>query len=394
MHLSMVNAHVRTILELQASKNGGASGWHAARQSSGALGSLTGVSSFAFQGTNAHALVKQEHTGVETAAATAASSTFATFAHQRVWIAPPSNALLQRLVAFAGRGSRRQFATIEASLINTRLSFLRDHVINRTPLVPAAVFIEAATAVAGLLFNATSLEDSMLSSVVFATPMLLISGQKHSAVPKISCTVNLVASTVEVASQQFNQDAATGAPAPHQRAHFYASLTRVNAVHTSGVDTKQPTIVAALVGNTKGSASPIGSGSNKIKPAAAIMASVAVSIETENFQVHPATAEAAVHLCMAHPAAHGAGLRVAAKMDAASLSGSALTPQTSASSSGEVNSSVWALGMPGQSGKLNSHRLCSDGTVQNAGGVLPLSALEGVQMRRLVTERPAMQQPR
>lgn len=393
MHLTVMNPHVRTVLELQASKNGGSSGWHAARQSSGALGSLTEVSSFGFQGTNAHALIKQDQSNEEKRAIAATSSNLATFAHQRVWIAPPSNALMQRLVAFAGRGSRRQFATIEASLINTRLSFLRDHVVHKAPLVPAAVFIEAATAVAGLLFNATSLENSMLSSVVFATPMLLISGQKRSAVPKISCTVNLLASTVEVASQQFNQDAATGAPASHQRAHFYASLTRVDSITTSEADTIHPAVVAVLLSGTKASPSP--SSDTKLDlPSAATMATVAVSLETENFQLHPATAEAAVHLCMAHPAARGAGLRVAAKMDAASLAGSALTQKTSASSSGNQSRSVWALGMPGKSGKLNSHRLCSDGTAQNAGGVLPLSALEGVQMRRLLTTRPAMQQPK
>jgi NADPH:quinone reductase-like Zn-dependent oxidoreductase/3-oxoacyl-(acyl-carrier-protein) synthase/acyl carrier protein len=395
MHLSMVNAHVRTILELQAAKScSGSSGWHAARQSSGALGSLTGVSSFAFQGTNAHALVKQEHDDAETSTTVARSSKLATFAHQRVWIAPPANALLQRLAAFAGRGSRRQFATIEASLINTRLSFLREHVINRAPLVPAAVFIEAATAVSGLLFNATSLEDLMLSSVVFATPMLLVSGQKHTAVPKISCTVNLVSSMVEVASQQFTQDGAattSAASMPHQRAHFYASLTKINTsvvTKDEAAEVKRPDIVAALLsGNTN---------FNNIQqqqPSAAIMAAVAVSETTENFQVHPATAEAAVHLCMAHPAAHGAGLRVAAKMDAASLSGSSLKPKPASSYGKENSCNVWALGMPGQSGKLNSHRLYSDGSAKSD-GVLPLSALEGVQMRRLVTERPAMQQPK
>jgi hypothetical protein len=388
----MMNAHVRSILELQASKNGGSSGWHAARQSSGALGSLSGVNSFGFQGTNAYSLVKEDHSNEEKGARAAASSNLATFAHQRVWIAPPSNALMQRLMAFAGKGSRRQFVTIEASLINTRLSFLRDHVVHGAPLVPAAVFIEVATAAAGLLFDATSLEDSMLSSVVFATPMLLVSGEKHSAVPKISCSVNLLASTVEVASRQPHQDAA-GAPAPHQRAHFYASLTRVDAVTTNKANSIQSAVVTLLLSGTKASTSP-GTNNKLNLPSAAVMATVAVSQETENFQLHPATAEAAVHLCMAHPAARGAGLRVAAKMDATSLSGSALKSKTYASSSGNENSSVWALGMPGQSGKLNSHRLCSDCTAQNAGGVLPLSALEGVQMRRLVTERPAMQQPK
>jgi 3-oxoacyl-(acyl-carrier-protein) synthase/acyl carrier protein/D-arabinose 1-dehydrogenase-like Zn-dependent alcohol dehydrogenase len=383
MHLTMVNDHVRTILELQAAKHRASSGWHAARQSSGALGSLTGVSSFAFQGTNAHALVNQEHTSIEKAAAVAKSSKLTTFAHQRVWIAPPSNALLQRLVAFAGRSSRRQFATIEASLVNNRFSFLRDHVINGAPLVPAAVFIEAATAVAGLLFNATSLEDSMLTSVVFATPMLLVSDPKHSAIPKISCTVNLVASTVEVASQQQINEDAVG-----QRAHFYASLTRFSqSVTTKLPELKQQSddVMAVILGGAKASTS-----SSKSKmPPAAIMATVAVSQETENFQIHPATTESAVHLCMAHPAARGAGLRVAAKMDAASLSGSALEPKTASTS--KENSNIWALGMPSQSGKLNSHRLCSDA---KSGPGVPLSALEGVQMRRLVTERPAMQQPK
>ena len=183
MHLSAINPHVQTILELQASKSGGGQpSWHAPRQASGALhgtaGLLTGVSSFAFQGTNAHALVQ----AAVAAAAVPSAGADANWAHQRVWVAPPANALLQ-LVASSGSSQRRQHAAFESFLATPRLSFLWQHVVKGLPLAPAAAFLEAASAAAGSLLNATELAGTVLAHALFVTPVIL---RGHQGGAKVS----------------------------------------------------------------------------------------------------------------------------------------------------------------------------------------------------------------
>ena len=89
LHLSEVNRHVATILDMSAAKSA-APGWHLPRASSpavlgGAASIATGVSSFAFQGTNAHALLQQ---AANTAATATAPPGLAVWSRQRVWVAP------------------------------------------------------------------------------------------------------------------------------------------------------------------------------------------------------------------------------------------------------------------------------------------------------------------
>lgn len=371
----MVNPHVRTILELQASKSG-TTGWHAARQTSGAarpaLGASTGVSSFAFQGTNAHALVQEAND--QTAVA---SSKLSTWAHQRVWVAPPANPFLQRLVSFAGKASRRPHAAIETRLVAPRLAFLRQHVIKGTPLVPAAAFMETATSATGMLLNSTSMDTTLISSAVFATPMLL-GGRKETAVSKIICTMNLASGTIEVASLQ--QDATTSGS--HQRTHFYAALANI-ASNTQPSESSSRSVLhmAAIVLVSKSNKQSASLGTTRPEPAA--LAGVSLPSDAHSFYAHPAAAEAVVIICGVHPAAQSAGLRVAAKVEAAAFSP---FPTGSGRDQG-----VWVLGMPGKSGKLNSVRMRRDvGSAVDPNS----SGMNGIEMRRLVTGRPAMQQPK
>ena len=381
MHLSMVNPHVRTILDLQASKGGGAPGWHAARQTSGAartaLGAITGVSSFAFQGTNAHAIIQEAHDQ-----AAVASSKLSTWAHQRVWLAPPTNPFLQRLVASGGRGSRRPHATIETALVAPRLAFLREHMIKGIQLVPAAAFLEIATAATGMLLNSTILDTTAIGSAVFATPMLLGGRKESGAVSKLICTVNLASGTVEVASLQH-----ASASGSHHRAHFYAALASIAAppkeiinCGVSAVTGNQALSLGSLLFAPSQTTQSL-SGRTKVGPAA--LAAVAIPSDSNSFHAHPAATEAAVFICGVHPTAQKAGLRVAAKVESSAFS--------ALGTNGNRDQGVWALGMPGNSGKLNSLRMRRD--VGGAHDILA-GGMDGIEMRRLVTERPAMHQPK
>lgn len=177
---------------------------------------------------------------------------------------------------------------------------------------------------------------------------------------QISCTVNLAAGAIEVFSPIDPTDAS------HQRMHFCAALTKVQpATIADGALKPRASTLAALL-RVK-----------KVRISASAAAGVAMPHDARSFYVHPTAGEATLQLASAHPAAAASGLRVAAKVEAARLTSLGTT----------TNAAPWAVGMLTQGGKRNGHRLLGDGTAVTV-------CLDGVETRRLVTERPPMQQPR
>jgi acyl transferase domain-containing protein len=176
VHLSAVNPHVGTILEMSAAKSPSPGArWHLPRGSSAAVpgaDATTGASAFAFQGTNAHALLRQ---GGGSAAIT--QVVLSTWRHQRVWAAPPAHILAQRAVPLVGPAGKlrrqQQRLSFEASLGVPQLAFMGQHQVLGLGLFPAAGFLEVAAASARLLANAKELPLTAMRGAVFASPMLL-----------------------------------------------------------------------------------------------------------------------------------------------------------------------------------------------------------------------------
>lgn len=181
MHLSAVNHHISTILDMSASR-GGSSGWHLPRQASAAAaGITTGISSFAFQGTNAHALLQQH-----TVAATAATrSALVTWSRQRAWVAPPTHALLQSASVVSGQPRRQQHVSLEAALATPQLAFLWEHRVKGLVMLPATAFVEMAVGSQRVLLNSNDLAASSLKGSAFVIPMTLAPGSLPP--PKVSC---------------------------------------------------------------------------------------------------------------------------------------------------------------------------------------------------------------
>lgn len=161
------------------------------------------------------------------------------------------------------------------------------------------------------------------------------------------------------------------------RSHFYAGLASIKPAAHAAASAPRSAVLGSLLG---------GHLLDDPLPAAAA-GRVAVLEGSDGFRLHPAAAEASMHVCLAHPDATSRALRIVAKVEVAQAGEVAF----SSSPAGP-----WAVGLPGNGGKLNSHWLLAAGA--DGSGSLssscPASALQGVETRRLVAQRPATQQPK
>jgi hypothetical protein len=151
LHLASLNPYLEASVRPRG--GAGAPGWHLPRQQGGlptqaAEGlALTGVSAFAFQGTNAHALL--QGLPLARAAAPAAAAAPPAFRRARAWAAPPASALLAGPAAVAPGGAKAEVHV--GSCAHPALAFLWQHVALGQPLLPASCLLELAAAGARLL---------------------------------------------------------------------------------------------------------------------------------------------------------------------------------------------------------------------------------------------------
>jgi hypothetical protein len=362
MHLTALNSHVSLILEMSASK-AQAPGWHlprmaspaAAAQQSDESAAITGISSFAFQGTNAHALLQQVDSATATVPAPAAGLTV--LVSQRVWVAPPIHALLQMAAATgSGRFARRQSSAmlaLDAGLGVPKLAFLWQHSILGMAVFPATAFLEMAAGATRQLLNCNDLSDSALRTAVFATPLTLPTA--GAAAVRVRCSVQVAAGTFEVSS-------AATAGAQH-RTHFYASLSTTQPVAI-------PARASARAEGTRAALAALITSSQASVAARLSVAEVSVPGEQLGMTLHPAVAEAAVHVAATHQPRHHP-LRVAARMEAVLMA----QPLT------DKHVRVSSLVAPKASAAGGAHQ---EQQLVGSAGVAMLMA--GVETRRLVAK--------
>lgn len=103
-----------------------------------------GVSAFAFQGTNAHAVLSVIRHGAPIATRRPAHAWTACDPHaRRHWPLPPAHALLRHAMVLAAATSRGPAVmVIEADAAAPGLAFLRDHRVRGLPLLPATAMTE------------------------------------------------------------------------------------------------------------------------------------------------------------------------------------------------------------------------------------------------------------
>lgn len=181
---------------------------------------LSGISAYAFQGTNAHALVARAPQALPNTSRPAAAS----WQREGHWVGSPVHPLLHSC-RLSGAGSPRRAALqLDCQLSGTpRLSFHWDHRVGGRVLFPGTAFFELATAAAKAASGRAGAASVALLAAAIPAPLQLPEGRhmKGQVAVVLRVSVRLGTGALAVASS----------PAAFRQQHLTA-----NAVVTGSVD--------------------------------------------------------------------------------------------------------------------------------------------------------------
>ena len=205
LHLRALNPLLGSILT--SSRSGGSLSPAIPRQACQIpLQAAQSLSSFAFQGTNAHAVLAASQPPV----VASGSSQQGSFQRDRVWFAPVPNVLLHTAAVLPAARSRARAVHLAARLDSPALAFLADHVIQGRVLVPGAAMFEI------ILASVSTLAGPGNGGVVGAAitaPLVISPGGSCT----VSCCVDPISGTLGLHSAQ-------GHDAQHQQ-HQHLTAT-------------------------------------------------------------------------------------------------------------------------------------------------------------------------
>ena len=178
LHLTSINPYVASALG-SAAQHGAAHRAAAPRQpapataaDAGASMLLGGISSFAFQGTNAHAIVGKQLGDFALPSPGAAFLEAAAVQRTRYWVLPAAHPLISGGgLGSAGAGGRAiQF---DCQLLAPRLALYADHIVFGRVLFPAAGMLEAMLASGVTALDSSSAGTLAVRGVAIAAPLVL-----------------------------------------------------------------------------------------------------------------------------------------------------------------------------------------------------------------------------
>ena len=181
---------------------------------------LCGVSAYAFQGTNAHAIIQRPPEAPAGGSAAGAAGlpntsrpTVALWQKEAHWVGPPVHALLHAGRPLAG-GSRKASLALDCQLSATpRLAYFWDHRVGGRVLFPGAGFFELATEAAKASAGKAGATASLAAATIPAPLQLPDSQQLAKAAPVVArVSIRLASGALAVASSPaaFKQQHLTG----------------------------------------------------------------------------------------------------------------------------------------------------------------------------------------
>lgn len=369
LHLVSINPYVASALN-SAAQHGPAFRASAPRQPAGSACAgagalLGGVSSFAFQGTNAHAVVGVQPAAQDfsLAAASPGYQAAAALSKARFWVLPAAHLLLP-----SGGASRGKGFSFVCSLAAPRLALYADHVVFGRVLFPATGMLEAVLASGSALLEGPAAAGTLaVSGMAIAAPLIIAQPApgKRSAV--LRCTItpgagafalshaNETGASVGNASGGFDVAAATAtAVAVHIPT---AALLRLAAVRHL---TDLQKAVSAMSGHAVGSLAP------------------ASRLHADSYHVPPACMDACIHLGVTAP---GCSAKVPIAVGAFAATGKAAVYPTGSSLHGTTSA--------GSAAPTGTSDISSFGLATSAGGaVASLAALETKLMKAKKADGP------
>ena len=189
----------------------------------------TGISSFAFQGTNAHAILDLP------SALAAASALVTSSGQQHPWqkrhisVLPPMHASL--MAAATAKGAD---VTFEWRLQSQASAFLYDHIVQGQCILPAAAYLEmiAAAMVTTAAVDSSAQGNCAVSGAIFEAPLALPKISKPASTVVLLCKLNTIQGLCKLAS--------VSGPASGS-GHLQHMQARVRMLHPrSAVQAKQP----------------------------------------------------------------------------------------------------------------------------------------------------------
>ena len=169
LHLRSVNPYVVSTLDEYKNRSGSVAMLPRtfAPCSSELASSIHGVSAFAFQGTNAHAVVRS---GAEFSVSTIPPVFGAVWKHRRYHVLPELNSLLR----VVNTDPKRKSVSFLAELETARLSFLWDHKVKDASIFPGAGYFEVCCALAReMQMDHRSSDVVGIVDAVIPSPMIL-----------------------------------------------------------------------------------------------------------------------------------------------------------------------------------------------------------------------------
>ena len=181
LHLRSVNTYVSNALDQLSASSGAGTAVLPKQRGIGPAASdsnrMWGTSAFAFQGTNAHAVV-----AAGTPANTAGSAQTPAWQRKRHYVLPAAHSLItdasvgRGVSATAGSGPAAQLVLFHCDLARTRLAFLWDHHVMGKAIFPGAGYFELSSAALRALVPDSSAHEHMAVAGAAIPAALLLPG--------------------------------------------------------------------------------------------------------------------------------------------------------------------------------------------------------------------------